>query len=270
MGGEMVLETQAPRLPSVAEAAERFFPLMIAGDAVALRALLAPGAQIHQPLWGSTGFREVPAMVAQACGWLGAHRAAVEPVATTVGDRRAVVEQLLELVLEGRRIRLPVAVVAERAAAGVVSVRTYHSTWPLTGGHLIRRPLLHPHPVMPLPDVVSEYQRALSAGDLIAIVNTFEDDAYVREPSGSQFVYRGRDQITAMYRSMFGNGGGIPLEHCSLTDDGVRCAIEYNCVRWGESPLPPQAGVAVYARGKTARLSAARIYDDVEPPAGAH
>ena len=58
---------------------------------------------------------------------------------------------------------------------------------------------------------------------------------------------------------------GIPLEHCTLTDDGVRCAIEYNCVRWGVSDILPQAGVAVYERGSSGLLSAARIYDDVEP-----
>jgi hypothetical protein len=60
--------------------------------------------------------------------------------------------------------------------------------------------------------------------------------------------------------------GGIGLEHCSMTDDGTRCAIEYNAVRWGTTALPPQAGVAVYERGPSGKLRAARIYDDVSPP----
>jgi hypothetical protein len=50
-------------------------------------------------------------------------------------------------------------------------------------------------------------------------------------------------------------------------DDGVRCAVEYNCVRWGVTELPPQAGVAVDERGISGLLAAARIYDDVAPPA---
>jgi len=29
----------------------------------------------------------------------------------------------------------------------------------------------------------------------------------------------------------------------------VRCALEYNCVRWGGDELPPQAGIGVYERG---------------------
>ena len=47
----------------------------------------------------------------------------------------------------------------------------------------------------------------------------------------------------------------------------MRCAVEYNCVRWGVTEIPPQAGVAVYERGSSGRLAGGRIYDDVEPPA---
>jgi hypothetical protein len=52
-----------------------------------------------------------------------------------------------------------------------------------------------------------------------------------------------------------------------VTDDGVRCALEYNCVRWGSHDLPPQAGLGVYERGQDGLLAAVRVYDDVEPPA---
>src|SRR3712207_8088287 len=67
---------------------------------------------------------------------------------------------------------------------------------------------------------------------------------------------------------MFANGGGIPLEHCTLTDDGVRCAIEYNCVRWGVTEIPPQAGVAIYERGTGGVPPAAPLLDDLGTPAG--
>ncbi len=36
-------------------------------------------------------------------------------------------------------------------------------------------------------------------------------------------------------------------------------------VRWGVSELAPQAGIAVYVRGRTGKLAAARIYDDAAP-----
>ena len=66
---------------------------------------------------------------------------------------------------------------------------------------------------------------------------------------------------------MFANGGGIPLEHCTLTDDGTRCAIKYNRVRWGVADIPAQTGVGVYERASSGRLAATRIYHDMEPPA---
>jgi hypothetical protein len=57
--------------------------------------------------------------------------------------------------------------------------------------------------------------------------------------------------------------GGIPLEHCTVSDDGVACAIEFNAVAFGKEELVPQAGIAVYERGASGLLHAARIYDDV-------
>ena len=69
-----------------------------------------------------------------------------------------------------------------------------------------------------------------------------------------------------LLRALFSNGGGIPLEHCAMLDNGRACALEYNVVRWGRTELSPEAGVAVYVRGESGKLAAARIYDDADPP----
>jgi hypothetical protein len=114
--------------------------------------------------------------------------------------------------------------------------------------------------------VVGDYQAALAAGDVDAIVAAFEPDGYAREPAGAEYVHRGTDGLRAFYELLFSNDGGIPLEHCALIDDGCACALEYNVVRWGRAELPPQAGVAAYVRGESGKLAAARIYDDVDPP----
>jgi hypothetical protein len=37
-------------------------------------------------------------------------------------------------------------------------------------------------------------------------------------------------------------------------------------VRWGNVELPPQAGVAVYKRGSSGSLTAARVYSHVQAP----
>ena len=99
-------------------------------------------------------------------------------------------------------------------------------------------------------------------------VAVFEADGYAREPAGGRFVHRGRDELRAFYAHLFSNDGGIALEHCTLVDDGRACALEYNVVRWGKTELAPEAGVAVYVRGESGKLAAARIYDDVDPPLG--
>jgi hypothetical protein len=118
-----------------------------------------------------------------------------------------------------------------------------------------------------LPDVVGHYQAALTAGDLDAVMATFEADGYYREPIGPHATHRGPAELRSFFTRTFSSGGGIGLQDCAVTDDGVRCALEYNCVRWGRHDLPPQAGLAVCERGPDGRLAAVRVYDDVTPPA---
>jgi len=130
--------------------------------------------------------------------------------------------------------------------------------------------LLQPDPEVHEADVVGEYQRALAAGDADTAVASFEPDGYVREPAGGEYVHRGHDELRSLYQLFFSNAGGIPLEHCTSTDDGRACALEYNVVRWGRTELPPQAGVAVYVRGQSGTLAVARIYDDSDPPLKPH
>ena len=103
----------------------------------------------------------------------------------------------------------------------------------MLGHHVHRLPLLQRDPDLRLPDVVGEYQRALAAGDVDAIMAAFEPDGYAREPAGGPYVHRGRDELRAFYERSFSNDGGIPLEHCAIVDDGRACALEYNVVQVG-------------------------------------
>ncbi len=106
----------------------------------------------------------------------------------------------------------------------------------------------------------------MEAGDARGILSNFEADGYLREPIGPHATHRGALELRSYFAGCFGAGGGVHLEHCALTDDGTRCALEYNCVRWGSHALPPQAGIGVYERGGEGLLKAVRIYDDVEAP----
>jgi SnoaL-like domain len=165
------------------------------------------------------------------------------------------------------RISLPVASVLDTRQPKQPQIRVYYSNWPLSQRHLVRAPLLEAGDVALPEDFVGAYHKALRAGALTAIVETFEPDGVAREPAGGAHAYRGAKWLTRFYAHLCGEDIGIVLEYCSLFDDGTRCVLEYNCVNWAGTPIPPQAGVAVYERGSSGRLAAARIYDDVDPPA---
>ena len=55
---------------------------------------------------------------------------------------------------------------------------------------------------------------------------------YFREPAGGSHIYRGKVQVTEFMAKILAPGG-ISLEHCTVTDDGVVCAIEFNAVAFG-------------------------------------
>jgi hypothetical protein len=155
-----------------------------------------------------------------------------------------VVELLAHLAHDGAELAWPVTVVAESPDDWSVVFRIYCSQWPVDGRRHLRPPILTPGDARPR-DVVGRYQAALDAGDTEAIVQTFIPNGYFREPIGPHYVHRGAPELRSYFSSCFSAGGGIGLQHCAMTDDGVRCAVEYNCVRWGRHDLPPQAGICV-------------------------
>src|ERR671921_290392 len=149
------------------------------------------------------GVRELRAFASGTADWLRERDAVVENVALTRTLTRTVEEVVLNLLADhGERVELPVAIVTDRNPDRTVKV-------------------------------IRVYQRALAEGDLEGIVATFEPEGYAREPSGAAYLHRGTEALRDLYAHMFANSGGIGLDHCTLTDDGGRCAIEYNGVRWG-------------------------------------
>lgn len=266
-----IAEARGHREPESANDAIPYYEGIMAGEPEALVRSFAGEPVLDDPRVSYVqGAKRLRAFVNGTAGWLRERDAVVENVALTRTPTRTVEEVVLHLLAaSGERVELPVAIVSDRNPDRTLkAIRVYHSMWPLTGEHAVRPPLLPADPALQLPGgVVSDYQRALAEGDLAGIVATFEPDGYAREPSGGAYLHHGSEALREVYAHLFANGGGILLEHCTLTDDGVRCAIEYDCVRWGLTDIPPQAGVAVYERGSSGLLVAARIYDDVAPPA---
>jgi hypothetical protein len=246
-----------------------YFQGLMAGDLGALLGSFGGEPEIHYPVRGRVkGVRAFESYVGRTIEWITGHNGTVENVELLVTPRRSVEEVIVHLDGEdGDRVELPIAIAEDRDTDGrLQEMRVYYSAWPLTGGHAIRPPMLQPDPDVQEGDIVGEYQRALAAGDVEGVVAAFEPDASVREPAGGRYVHRGADELRALFTHFFSGGGGIPLEHCTATDDGRACALEYNVVAWGQTKLPPQGGIAVYVRGDSGKLAAARIYDDVDPP----
>jgi len=281
-GGRSTPAPEAAVSPG-ADAAARYLERLIAGDRAAIAGGFAGAPAIDDPFAGAVrGAAALDRFVADRHAWLAARAARVtsvrvtraagppgsDPLSPRSGERvrergRAVVEAVLHLRQDGRDVDLPIAVVGDGAPGGRVrALRVYHSFWPLEGRHHVRPPLLPRDPDAHASGAVADYQRALAAGDVDAIVATFEPDGYFREPSGEPWIHRGPAGLRKFMAQMLG-AGGIGIDHATVTDDGTACAIEFNAVRFGKRALTPQAGLAVYERGPSGRLRAARIYDDV-------
>ena len=245
-----------------------FWDGLMTGELDALIGSFADQPEVHHPVRGRIrGADAFAAFVTELNAWFARRHVSVEELDGVAAQRHGFDEVILHVDGTTGRIGLPVATVADkRFDRRIKELRMYCSSWPLAGRHATRPPLLQPDPELRESDVVAEYQDALASGDVDAIVAAFEPDAYAREPAGGRYIHRGHDGLRAFYEQLFSNGGGIPLEHCAVIDDARACALEYNVVRWGETELAPQAGLAVYVRGQSGKLVAARIYDDVDPP----
>ncbi len=246
-----------------------YLSLLEQGEAKAILDAFGGTLVIDDPRAGRVeGRQAAERFIADTAAWLDHHSARGMRIATTKNDQRAVQEWVLNLDIGEEGWNLPVAVVLDYAGGDLSEIRVYHSLWPIDGSHKVRPPILKPDPSIALQGAPGDYQRALAAGDVEGVLAAYEPTATTREPSGGPYAYTGIDEIRRIYSMMLAEGG-IGLEFCTATDDGAACAIEYNALSWGGTSLPPQAGVAVYARGASGRIAAARIYDDVEPPASA-
>jgi hypothetical protein len=244
-----------------------YLPLLIEGKCEQLLDLFAGEPLLNDQRQGEVkGIDEFEQFVKASHEWLKQRQARVESLAITQSSTRIVEEFILHLKQDKKAISLPIAIVGDLTADRLIFLRSYHSMWSFLEKHAVRSPIFSNLPQLEMPDVIGRYQEALAKGDLETIIQQFEPNGTAREPSGGEFIYKGTEELRRFYGMLFANGGGIPLEHCSVTDDGVRCAVEYNVTYWGRTKLPSQAGVAVYERGSSGLLEAARIYDDVDPP----
>ena len=185
------------REASVDRGAIPYFAGLRAGETEALLGSFAGEPELHHPIRGRVkGARAFERFATDTTAWLAERNASIEDVNHVITPRRGVEEVVLTLDGDRGQIELPIAIAADRDQdARIIELRVYFSTWPRTGGHAVRPPLLQPDKDIHAPDVVGKYQRALAGGDADGCVMLFERDGYFREPAGAELYpsWAGRD-----------------------------------------------------------------------------
>ena len=246
-----------------------YYDALLAGNADAIVAMFSGIPNINTPLDGLiNGNEAVREYVAEQHKWLIERNAKPRFVNIIPSPERIIVELVLDMNHNGEEIDLPVALVADRDGEGVSALRVYHSTWPLTGEHALRAPILTAPTTPPEePPVIEAYMTGISdPPNKAKVLNLFTDDGYIREPSGDRYRHAGQEAREQFY-SFALDSGGVNLIHCTATWDGHSFGVEYICDEWAHVALEPQAGMAIYETADNGtRIKAVRIYDDVSPP----
>src|SRR5436190_379845 len=166
----------------------QYFDGLMTGELDPLIGSFAGEPELHHPVRGRIrGATAFAAYFDEMQVWFSRRIASVEDVDHVVTERRGFEETVVHLDSAAGPLGLPVVLVADRRPDGrIEELRMYFSSWPLTGRHANRPPVLQPDPELHESDVVAEYQAALVAGDVDAIVAAFEPSGYAREPAGGE------------------------------------------------------------------------------------
>jgi hypothetical protein len=246
---------------------EVYLPALLSSDTDSLARRLGDRATLDDPLSGRVSR---PAELSQAlrsgATWLASHQAAFEKHRVVVGSDRDLTEGTLALVVNGKAVALPVAVVAEKRREREVEVRLYYSTGALGGSRSPRGPLLSSDDTVIVPPPVAAHLDALARGDHAAVLAGFEHGATLRTADGKSYGGPAGPGLGDYFGSLIasdGASGGTQMLKNARADDGSTCALEYTIVAVRGHGVAPQAGLAVYERGENGLLRAVRLYGDV-------
>ena len=249
-----------------------FFDGLLSGEVDALVESFSGVPEVHHPARGRIrGERAFRRFVTDMTSWLAAGNAEVEHVNWLITDPRGVEEVVVHLDGDRGRIGLPVALTADHDEdERIVELRLYFSSWPLTGRHTNRPPLLQPDLDLHEPDVVGEYQRALATATSRRSSPRSSRTATCASRPATPTSTGGP---TSCARSTSGSSPMAAASRWSTAPSPTTAAPARWSTTWSRGAgraLPPEAGLAVYVRGDSGRLAAARVYDDSDPPLSAH
>jgi hypothetical protein len=163
---------------------------------------------------------------------------------------------------------LPLVVVLVKDGEKFNAVRTYHSVYPITEGHIFRAAIFSEEISLTEPKEVVNYFSAIATGSTEETMQTlsFVDDVYFREPAGWRWNHKTEQGLREHFDHFFADGG-VPLKfHNYVFDkDKGTFAGEYTCDVWGNTTFKPQAGISIYDINKdTGKIKGIRVYDNVD------
>jgi hypothetical protein len=245
-----------------------YFPALLSGEAESLARRLGERATLDDPMFGQTsGAVALEKELKERASWLTSRGASFANRGLIVGSDREVTEGLLSLNADGRPIVIPVAVVAEKRREREVDLRLYYSTRGFSQKPAPRPSVLASESVV-VPPPVATHLDALSRADLGAAIASFEHDATLCAPDGTSYGgSSSRPPLGAYFEMLIAPGGdakgGTTLQARARADDGNACALECALVVFRGRDMPPQATLAVYDRGDSGLLKAARLYGNI-------
>lgn len=163
---------------------------------------------------------------------------------------------------------LPLVVILAKQGDQYSAIRTYHSVYPITEGHVFRASIFNERIELTEPAEVVKYFAGIAIGSTEATMDTlsFEDDVYFREPAGWRWNHKTKEGLKKHFDHFFSDGG-VPLKFHNYVFDAKAgtFAGEYTCDVWGSATFKPQAGVSIYDINKeTGKITGIRVYDNVD------
>ena len=243
---------------------EVYFPALVSLQASQLAQGLGDRATVDDAMFGHfTGMPGVGEGLEEMAKWLSTHDPAFERFGFVMGSDRDVTEGSLSITIEGHRLRIAVAVVAERRREREVALRSFYATSRMGPRTAPKRAPLTVDDQIVLPPPVAAHLDALARGDVDAVVASFEHGGTVRGADGeTRAKLDGGGPLREYYARLL-DGGGMEVVKSARADDGSTCALEYNVVRLPGRPTVPEPGLAIYERGESGLLRTVRIYDDI-------
>lgn len=163
---------------------------------------------------------------------------------------------------------LPLVVIMVKEGNQYSAIRTYHSVYPITEGHVFRAAIFSEEIELTEPKEVVNYFKGITIGSTEATMKTLslEDDIYFREPAGWRWNHKTEKGLKEHFDHFFADGG-VPLKfHNYVFDKEIGTfAGEYTCDVWGSATFKPQAGISIYDINKeTGKIIGIRVYDNVD------